>query len=147
MKLLHPLARKSKSGVLWVVLVIHESPRQCGGFCIPGPEYYELLAILDTICQRPRRLAMVCNTLVSSGDTNPLAVASGLIRSGEVDLVVAGDVSRFSQSAAETTRFLTHCVEHRTRVITFADGIDTADKDWQEALLAAIALSQEGGAE
>jgi DNA invertase Pin-like site-specific DNA recombinase len=69
-----------------------------------------------------------------------------LIQSGGIDLVLTSDVSRISRNPVDMIDFLSHCVNCGTRFLSLGDRIDTADEDWQEALLSSFADDQEGGA-
>lgn len=57
--------------------------------------------------------------------------ARDMIAAGEVDLVVAEDVSRIYRNGRYLLAFIQDAVDQEVRVMCFADRVDTADENWE----------------
>jgi len=60
------------------------------------------------------------------------------IQTGRWDLVITEDLSRAWRNPQYQFRLAQMCHDHRTRLICFNDGIDTADPNWETFLAAAV---------
>lgn len=69
-------------------------------------------------------------------DRPELAEVEGLLRSRELDLLVAEDIGRLVRGT-EAARLLGIAVDHGTRVVAPNDFIDTADPTWEEDVISA----------
>ena len=57
-----------------------------------------------------------------------------LIASGDIDLLIAEDLSRIYRSARHQHVIVDDCIDAGVRLICVADRIDTADEDWESAM-------------
>lgn len=90
---------------------------------------------LDSIYKGPMALTQLAEQ--ASGliaDRATIQQAKNLIASGEVDLVIAEDLSRIYRSARLQYNFVEDCVDEDVRVICVADRLDTAAEDWESAM-------------
>ncbi|PHS11143.1 MAG: hypothetical protein COA78_10400 [Blastopirellula sp.] len=60
-----------------------------------------------------------------------------LIESGEIDVVISEDLSRIYRNPRHQFSFVQDCVDAKIRLICVADGLDTADENWENMLGAA----------
>ena len=67
-------------------------------------------------------------------DRATIQEAEHLISRGEVDVVIAEDLSRIYRSARLQYAFVEDCVDQDVRVICVADRLDTAEVDWESAM-------------
>ena len=67
-------------------------------------------------------------------DRATIQEAEHLISKGEVDVVIAEDLSRIYRSARLQYAFVEDCVDQDVRVICVADRLDTAEVDWESAM-------------
>ncbi|MCH5373801.1 MAG: recombinase family protein, partial [Planctomycetes bacterium] len=65
--------------------------------------------------------------------------AEELIRDGQIDLVIAEDLSRIYRNPRHQYDFVQNAVDQDTRVICLGDNLDTADEHW-EVMMGAAAL-------
>lgn len=64
--------------------------------------------------------------------------AEAEIQTGTWDLVLMEDLSRAWRNPQYQHRLAQLCIDHRTRMICLGDGIDTADRQWEILLNAAV---------
>jgi DNA invertase Pin-like site-specific DNA recombinase len=63
--------------------------------------------------------------------------AQELIERGECDLILAEDLSRIYRNPRHQFSFVQNCVDAEVRLICIADGLDTAEDNWETMLGAA----------
>ncbi|MBT6494571.1 MAG: recombinase family protein, partial [Planctomycetaceae bacterium] len=67
-------------------------------------------------------------------DRATILEAEELIATGEIDLVIAEDLSRIYRSPRHQYVFVDDCVDSDVRVICVADRLDTSEEDWESAM-------------
>lgn len=67
--------------------------------------------------------------------------ATQLIESGEWDLVIVGELRETYRNPRFVWAFVQNCVDNDTRFISIADGIDTADEEWENRMHVASFLA------
>ena len=67
-------------------------------------------------------------------DRATILEAEELIATGDIDLVIAEDLSRIYRSARHQYVFVEDCVDAGVRVICVADRLDTAEEDWDRMM-------------
>ncbi|PHR90016.1 MAG: hypothetical protein COA78_35480 [Blastopirellula sp.] len=72
-------------------------------------------------------------------DRPTILEAVRLMNTGTIDVVISEDLSRVSRNPAHQHSFVQDCVDAKTRLICIADGLDTADDNW-EMMLSTAAL-------
>lgn len=73
------------------------------------------------------------------GDRRTISEARQLMETGEWDVVLTEDLSRIYRNPQMQYAFVHECVDLQVRLICIADGLDTADENW-EVMLGAASL-------
>lgn len=102
--------------------------------------YRYIESYLDKIYQGPLDITFLGEQ--ASGmrtDRTTIRQAEDLIAGGQIDLVIAEDLSRIYRNPRHQYNFVQDAVDAGTRVILIGDHLDTADENW-EVMMGAAAL-------
>jgi DNA invertase Pin-like site-specific DNA recombinase len=132
-----PIVSKSPDGILRVVAI--------GRVSTPGQNIENIQASYEYNDEFLRRIysgPMNVRYLGERGsgmlvERETIQEAEALIDSGQIDLVIAEDLSRMYRNPRYQYAFVQNAVDMGTRVICVGDALDTADENWEVALGAA----------
>jgi hypothetical protein len=146
MKPLHPITGRDTDGTVRVLVVVRGYDRHRS-----HSSGYLARAYLELVAHVRVKTVMVCDSALRGG-REPLASGVAAIKAGDIDLVIATDLSRIARSFAELKSFLQLCAAHQVRVICFESDLDAAEAGWEAGLIRRELVdppfrpSQEGGA-
>jgi DNA invertase Pin-like site-specific DNA recombinase len=139
--LAEPLRAKHDDGVLWAILPARiskptQDPRSLDS------QHFDTERWLASAYPGPKKVHRFGEQGSGWLVDRPLMVeAEVMIRTGEWDLVIVGEVREAHRNPRFQWAFVQDCVDHDTRFISLAEGIDTADEEWESRMHVATLLA------